>query len=136
IESYRTGATSRMRRVSGDLNRILVTVNLLFENVGRHFSLAQKAFSDAATDIDHAGDARANADLGHVQHVLDDIELKIIFLFKPGTGDSDCDAAVCDAGAKDRDPRLIGRGEHSILRCDLSQLTAEQMQKLTRRVRS
>ena len=43
-----------MRSVSGELNRVLVAVDLLLENVRRHFSLPQKTLGDAAADIDDA----------------------------------------------------------------------------------
>ena len=71
-----------MRSIGRKLNGILVTVNLLLEDVRRHFSLAKKALGDAAADIDDARDPGANRDLGHVQNVLLDVEL--IFLFPWG----------------------------------------------------
>src|SRR4030095_12476043 len=78
IKRNRAGTTAGVRGIGGKVNGILVTVNLLLEDVRRHFSLAQKALGDAAADIDHAGDPGANRYLGHVQHVLHDVELKVI----------------------------------------------------------
>src|SRR5713226_2913274 len=40
-----------MRRIGGDLNRVLVTVDLLLENVRRHLCLTNEALGDAAAQI-------------------------------------------------------------------------------------
>ncbi len=65
-----------MRSVRRDLNRVLMAVHLLFEDVRRHFSLANETLGDAAAQIDYAGDARAQSDLRQIQNVLHDIELR------------------------------------------------------------
>ena len=43
-----------MRRISRELNRVFVAVNLLLENVRRHFRLTKKTLGDAAADVDDA----------------------------------------------------------------------------------
>src|SRR2546425_7455685 len=47
-------AAARMRRVGRELNRVLVAVNLLLENVRRHFCLPKKTLGDAAADVNDA----------------------------------------------------------------------------------
>src|SRR5215471_18409911 len=98
-----------MRRIRRKLNRVLVTVDLLLEDMRRHLGLADKALGDAAADVNDPGDARADRDLGHVEHVLNDVELKIVFLLKTRAGDPDRNTALRDPGAKYRHARFVGR---------------------------
>ena len=54
VESHGARAAAGMRRVGGNLNRVLMTVHLLLEDMGRHFCLTNKTLGDAAAQIDHA----------------------------------------------------------------------------------
>src|SRR5882724_3800743 len=125
-----------MRGVRRDLNCVLVAVYLLFEDVRRHFSLANEALGNAATQINDSGDARAQSDLRQIQNVLNDVELKVVFLLETGTGDADSDAAIGDARTENRHPRFVSRGEHTVFGGNLSQFTTQQMQELARRIRT
>src|SRR5947207_10174500 len=120
-----------MWRVSGDLNRILVAVNLLFENVRGHLGLAQETLRYAAADVDDSGYACPNGNLRHVEHVLHDVELKVVLLLETRTRDPNSNPAVGDPRTKNRDPRLVSRRQHTIFCGDLGKFAAEQMQELT-----
>src|SRR5262245_10342614 len=123
-----------MRRVGGNLNRILMTEHLLFEDVRSHFSLPHKTLRDAAAEIDQAGHARAQSYLRQVEHVLHKIKREVVFLFETRARDADRDPTVADARTEYRHTRFVGRRQHAIFRGYLCQFTAEQMQKLTRRI--
>src|ERR1700730_5249185 len=120
-----------MRRVGGDLNRILVAVNLLFENVRGHLCLAQETLRYAAADVNDSGYACANGDLRHVEHVLHVVELKVVLLFETSTRDPNSNSAVGEPRTKHRTPRLVSCRQHAIFRGDLREFAAEQMQELT-----
>src|SRR5947199_5685746 len=82
VERDGAGTAAGVWRVGGELNRVLVPVDLLMKNVRRHFGLANETLGDATADVNYTGDARPDGDLGHVQHVLHDVELKVVLLFE------------------------------------------------------
>src|SRR5204863_10214507 len=54
IEGHDNRTPTGMGSIGSDLNRVLVSVNLLFEDVDRgHFSLTQETFGNAAAKIDY-----------------------------------------------------------------------------------
>src|SRR5438105_11566044 len=121
-----------MRRVSGKLNRVFVSVYLLLKDVRRHFRLADKALGDAAADVDCSRHARADSNLRHVQNVLHDVELKVVLLFKPRPGNAYSDPTFGDTRTKNRNTRFVSGGQDAVFRSNLSQFAAEQMQELAR----
>src|SRR5258708_28934206 len=127
-----TRTATGMRRVSGDLNRVLVTVDLLFENVRRHFSLTDEALGDAAAQIDYARGARADGNLRQIQNILHDVELKVVLLFKASACDAYGDSAVSYSRTENRHARFVSRGQHAVFSGDLCEFAAQQVQKLAR----
>src|SRR5207302_5089747 len=119
-----------MRRVGGDLNRVLVTQYLLFEDVRGHLSLAHETFGNAAAEIDYSRHARAQGNLRQVEHILNQIKMEIVFLFKARTGDAYGNPAVADPGAKDRHARFVSCRQNAVFRGNLCKFAAEQVKEL------
>src|SRR5438128_10962160 len=132
VERDGVGTAAWMRRIRRDLNCVLVTVMMVFEDRRRSLSLLDKTLSGAAAEIDHSGNTGPHADAHHVQNVLDDIKLKIVLLLNPCCRYPYRDAAVGNRGAKDRHARFVSRSHHAVFRRNLGQLAAEQMEKLAR----
>src|SRR5207302_4906940 len=121
-----------MRRVGGDLNRVLVTQYLLFEDVRGHLSLAHETFGNAADEIDYSRHTRAQGNLRQVKHILNQIKMEIVFLFKARTGDPNCNATVTDARTKYRYTRFVSGSQDAVFRSNLCEFAAEQVKELAR----
>src|SRR6266404_9875914 len=125
-----------MGSIGRDLNRILVTMMMIFEDHGRHLSLLQEALARATAKIDHSGYARAHANLHHVQHVLNHVELKVVFLFKASGGNPDRNATIGNRRTENWYAGLVRRRQDTVFGGNLGKLAAEEMEKLTRRIRT
>src|SRR6185437_786062 len=119
-----------MRRVSGNLNRVFMSVVMLFLQERRDCCLLYKTLRGAATKIDDSGDARMRHHIHHIEHILLDVENKAVLLFEPRTRNSNSKPTIGNCRTEDRNPRFISRRKYAILGSNLRKLATEQVKKL------
>src|ERR1044072_2033137 len=94
IKRHGIRSATGMWSVSRDLNRILVPVMMLLLHERRKCSLLDKTLRGASPEIQDPRDARIRHHIHHVQHVLNEIEHKVVLLFKTCPSDTDRETAI------------------------------------------
>src|ERR1043166_8911138 len=119
-----------MRRVSGNLNRVLCGVVMFFLQERRDCCLLYKTLGGAATKIDDPRDARMRHHIHHIEHILLDVEDEAVLLFEPRTRNSNSKPTIGNCRTEDRDAGFISRRKNAIFGSNFRKLATEQVKKL------
>src|SRR5258708_32535688 len=84
----RSGAAARMRGIGCNGNRVFMTSCRYLNDTGGNLGLLDKTLGGATAQINNAGYASTCRDLRYIEHVLDDVELKVALFLESRTSDA------------------------------------------------